>query len=201
MILFRAFGILVLLAGMSCTKEGASDVENVVTVDLPEKIEFSPSGKTLVRDKLTSQSVESSALRIPIVNNSVFLPLVTLTPKVLAKEQVTSLDLSKKNLPVEQKPLFRDPFSSYLASASEEEMHQERESALLDFDAETYKYVGFLMQGGIALALIEDPSGVGYTLKVGSQIGKNSGRVESVQSNQIVIKEGQSTYITLKLVH
>ncbi len=198
MILSRAFYIAVLLIGMSCKKEDTALVENV-TVELPEKVEFSPSGEMPAKP--------AAILNVPILNNQVSLPPVTL-PK-LDDNKSKEFGLPKKSLSVEQNVLFRDPFLSYLGSASDQEIRQIKDAALLDFDIKNYKYVGFLLQGSTALALIEDSSGMGYTVKIGSKIGKNAGRVESVHPNEIVIKEerqdgtgkGQSSYTTLKLAH
>ena len=185
MILFRTFLILLLFIGMSCKKAETSNIENVVTVDLPEKIEFSPSGK--MPDKNTTKPVSTGAPVTPIP--------AALSAKIIPQ------NTAKETQPLDQNISFRDPFLSYLSSESEVQKYQAIESGLFNFEIKNYKYVGFLMQSGVGLALIEDPAGNGYTLKVGSKIGRNKGRVESIRFNQIVIKEGQNIYTTLKLAN
>ena len=38
-------------------------------------------------------------------------------------------------------------------------------------------------------AMIEDPAGLGYVVKVGTPIGNNDGKVKAIHRNQIVVEE------------
>ena len=50
--------------------------------------------------------------------------------------------------------------------------------------------VGIVLQpDGNALAMAQDASGIGYTLRVGTKIGYNDGKVVSITRDKVVVKE------------
>jgi len=173
----KVFGILILLFAGACHKNKADVADVEVSVDLPEKIEFSPSGsipKPPLKKEVKKQDTSEK--------NSSFSVIVNPTPKVPPKKQMS------ENKP-KQEVVFRDPFFSFLNWIEEKELHQNNAEALLDFDVQSYKYVGIITGSGLPLALVEDPSGIGYTLKEGDLIGRNKGRVHAIYQNKIIVKE------------
>ncbi len=84
-----------------------------------------------------------------------------------------------------------DPFESFVRvklSASSDEIS----SPLERFDLSQLIVTGIIWATRNARALIEDPSGKGYIVGVGTAIGKNRGKVIKIEDNRILVKE---TYI------
>ncbi len=53
-----------------------------------------------------------------------------------------------------------------------------------------FQLVGIILTGeGYGYALVEDPERIGYTVRVGDLIGKQSGRVTEIADNRVVIEE------------
>jgi len=86
----------------------------------------------------------------------------------------------------------RDPFRSYLADLKENEQersklvkHQETEA----FELDQYRLTGLIFGTSQPKAMVEDPKGVGHTLKVGSRLGRNGGRIIRISSKGITVRE------------
>jgi Tfp pilus assembly protein PilP len=67
---------------------------------------------------------------------------------------------------------------------------------LEQFDVSQLSLIGVVWNANDARALIQDPSGMSYIIAEGAKIGKNSGRVTSIDDNLVVVKE---TYVDLNL--
>ena len=65
---------------------------------------------------------------------------------------------------------------------------------LEQFDVSQLSLIGVVWNANNARALIQDPSGMSYIVAEGAKIGKNSGRVTSIDDNLVVVKE---TYVDL----
>ncbi len=84
-----------------------------------------------------------------------------------------------------------DPFESFVRvklSADSDDISSPLES----FDLSQLIVTGIVWATRDARALIEDPSGKGYIVGVGTAIGKNRGKVIKIEDNRVMVKE---TYI------
>lgn len=91
----------------------------------------------------------------------------------------------------------RDPFRSFEWEQLKLELSDGNTRGPLEqFDVSQLSLVGVIWNAHNARALIQDPSGMSYIVAEGAKIGKNSGRVTSIDDNLVVIKE---TYVDLNL--
>jgi type IV pilus assembly protein PilP len=60
---------------------------------------------------------------------------------------------------------------------------------LQQFEVTEFELVGIVSGSGENQALVQDASGKGYLVKVGTPIGKNQGRVVAIASKRILIEE------------
>ena len=84
----------------------------------------------------------------------------------------------------------RDPFESYFekaeASASTD---GEPVSELQQFEIDKLKLVAVVVGTATPMAMVEDPSGAGHTVKIGTPIGKRFGQVKHIRRGEIIIQE------------
>jgi Tfp pilus assembly protein PilP len=91
----------------------------------------------------------------------------------------------------------RDPFRSFEWEQLKLELGDgSTRGPLEQFDVSQLSLIGVVWNAQNARALIQDPSGMSYIVAEGARIGKNSGRVTSIDDNLVVIKE---TYVDLNL--
>jgi len=67
--------------------------------------------------------------------------------------------------------------------------NRENLSPLERLDLGQLKIVGIVWDIKEPRAMVEDTSGLGYTVKVGTPIGSNDGKVKASHRNQIIIEE------------
>lgn len=89
----------------------------------------------------------------------------------------------------------RDPFRTYLA---EQALEQAKSSGRRRSDTELFGTEAFrvtLLVTGTSqpMAMVEDPSGKGHLLRVGTRIGLNNGRVRTIAQNTVTIEEEVTT--------
>lgn len=84
----------------------------------------------------------------------------------------------------------RDPFRSF--RFVDEEVPNPGFGPLGDYELGQLSIVAVVWDTGRPRALISDPSGRGFIIHEGSQIGKNSGRVIHIGDNLVLVKE---TYV------
>ena len=84
----------------------------------------------------------------------------------------------------------RDPFRTFIESVTEK---KERAAApvspLQSYDLNTLRLVGIMMLPGKKVAIVEDPSGKGYHVKVGTHIGLNDGVVVEILKDEVIVEE------------
>ena len=91
----------------------------------------------------------------------------------------------------------RDPFRSFEWEQLKLELGDgSMRGPLEQFDVSQLSLIGVIWRVNNARALIQDPSGMSYIVAEGAKIGKNSGRVTSIDDNLVVVKE---TYVDLNL--
>jgi type IV pilus assembly protein PilP len=93
----------------------------------------------------------------------------------------------------------RDPFASYLslvarrgqAILDESRLRFEnRERELLEnFDLSALRLVGIYSMGEDQVAMVEDATGRGHTVRAGNYMGKNNGRIEKIEFDTVYLVE------------
>ena len=93
----------------------------------------------------------------------------------------------------------RDPFASYLALVARRgrailddqrlRLDNRDREVLENFDLSTLKLVGIYSMGEDMVAMVEDATGAGYTVRRGNYMGKNSGRIEKIDSSTLYLVE------------
>lgn len=85
----------------------------------------------------------------------------------------------------------RDPFRSYIADLRElaRSSDERRPETTEKFELDQYRLTGLVTGTSQPQAMVEDPDGMGYVLRVGARLGKNGGRVTRIAVDQIVVTE------------
>lgn len=89
----------------------------------------------------------------------------------------------------------KDPFKPYVviktAAATSKSTKKDLLSSLPihSFDVSQFKLIGIVTGGRENSAMVTDPNGKGYVLKVGMTIGKNDGRITNVTNSGVEILE------------
>ena len=93
--------------------------------------------------------------------------------------------------PVEHRRRGRDPFKSFLSELSVQAgtLATRCATPLGRYEVEQLKLVAVVTGLEDPLAMVQAPTGVGYTLRRGACIGKNGGVVAAVRSSEVVISE------------
>ena len=178
--------LLYIFIGAGCSKKKEEDKPDEVAVILPEKIQVSFSGTLEKETKSKSGTSKSTSSTIPTID-------------VKLKRLVANNNDNK--LSEQKKMLKRDPFFSSINWFADEEIEQSKAEALRDFNVNNYKYVGFIYSAGMPQALIEDPAGIGYTLSIGEILGRDGGRVHTIDKDKLVVKTNELDSAGQKLVN
>lgn len=90
----------------------------------------------------------------------------------------------------------KDPFKPFaIVKAAPGVSPESERKALRDalpihsFDVSQFKLIGIVTGGKENKAMVTDPNGKGYVLKVGMTIGKNEGRVTAITNNGVDVVE------------
>jgi type IV pilus assembly protein PilP len=83
----------------------------------------------------------------------------------------------------------RDPFRPLTVTARTNVQRRENLSPLERFEIGQLKLVGVVWDVSNPTALVEDSSGLGYTLRIGTPIGANDGKVKAIAPHGIIIEE------------
>jgi type IV pilus assembly protein PilP len=90
----------------------------------------------------------------------------------------------------------KDPFKPFIvAKASAEATPADLKKALQDglpihsFDVSQFKLIGVVTGGKENQAMVVDPNGKGYVLKIGMSIGKNDGRITAITAGGVDVLE------------
>ncbi len=89
----------------------------------------------------------------------------------------------------------RDPFRSFIWDRPDRMEAVAESGPLEQFDLSQLEVVAVVWRTGNARALVEDPSGDSYIVGQGAAIGKNQGRVISIDDNTVVVKEIYVDYL------
>jgi type IV pilus assembly protein PilP len=85
----------------------------------------------------------------------------------------------------------RDPFKSFIADlhASTGPVVTRCNTPLGRFELDQLRLVAIITGLADPLAMVEAPTGIGYTLRKGACVGKNGGVVTSIRSDEVVVAE------------
>ncbi len=84
----------------------------------------------------------------------------------------------------------RDPFKTYFDELSQnEQQDQANLTELQKIDLDKLKLVAVVVGTATPMAMVEDPTGRGHTVKIGTLIGKRLGQVKHIRQGEIVVQE------------
>jgi type IV pilus assembly protein PilP len=87
----------------------------------------------------------------------------------------------------------KDPFKPYVVikpgAAQDEKKRLKEALPIHNFDVSQFKLIGIVADSRQNKAMVVDPQGKGYVLKVGMTIGKNDGRITSITNNGVNVVE------------
>ena len=83
----------------------------------------------------------------------------------------------------------RDPFKTYFDELLIDEQEQESLTELQRFDIDKLKLVAVVVGTATPMAMVEDPTGKGHTVKIGTLIGKRFGQVKHIRRGEIIVQE------------
>ena len=169
--------ILLLTAAMPGCKQKTPPPPSQVT-PLPARKEPAPPVKPV---QSAVSSARGNALKTP-PHNPVQKQIST--AKRLALPTAPSLDFTGK----------RDPFKPYAQMPSQQQTRSTKSRThdplpIQSFDVEKFKVSGIVTGLKENSALVIDPNGKGYVVKVGMPIGNNDGYVKSVTNSTVEVEE------------
>jgi type IV pilus assembly protein PilP len=88
----------------------------------------------------------------------------------------------------------RDPFRPLALKAKVSPRPQESLSPLERYEIGQLKLVGVVWDVEEPKAMVEDATGLGYIIKVGTPIGANEGKVKSIKPTEVVIEESYTDF-------
>jgi type IV pilus assembly protein PilP len=83
----------------------------------------------------------------------------------------------------------RDPFRPINLNLRTSARRRENLSPLERYDIGQLRLVGIIWDIKNPTALVEDSSGLGYTVKIGTAIGPNEGKVKAIKPDGVIIEE------------
>ena len=83
----------------------------------------------------------------------------------------------------------RDPFRPATLRKKVVARPRENLSPLERFELNQLKIVGIIWDMNEPRAMVEDGTGLGYTIKLGAPIGANDGVVKAIHRNEIIVEE------------
>ena len=89
----------------------------------------------------------------------------------------------------------RDPFRNFMWERPDRLREAELQGPLEQFDVGQLSLVAIVWKTGSARALVEDPVGESYIVAEGSRVGRNEGRVISIDDGVVVVKETYVDYL------
>lgn len=122
-------------------------------------------------------------------------------PAVDTSQLKLDLDLPEESTPVVTyiyTPVGkRDPFRSQYKTLTPEKAKGSELTAtcpLCKFELDQLKLVAIISGMAQPSAMVEDPTGKGWVIRIGTRIGKNAGRVFRIKPDEVVIAEDYRDY-------
>lgn len=114
--------------------------------------------------------------------------------KTDSKVEPVDLNLPQKTseappAPPALKPNSRDPFRPTTLRTRVNSRARENVSPLERFDLGQLKIVGIVWDIKEPRAMVEDSTGLGYVVKVGTPIGNSDGKIKEIHREQVIVEE------------
>jgi type IV pilus assembly protein PilP len=119
----------------------------------------------------------------------VTIPMAPL-PKTAAAPVQTAITTEKSPDYIYNAAGKRDPFKTFIEAGTGKKAHSVAPATpLQSYDLAALRLVGIMLLPGKKVAIIEDPTGKGYHVKVGTSIGMNDGVVVEILKDEVVVEE------------
>ena len=92
----------------------------------------------------------------------------------------------------------RDPFRPFTLHSRRAPTPREKLSPLERYDLGQLKLVGVIWDVKVPNAMVEDSTGLGYVVRIGTPIGSNEGKVTAIEQSGLVIEEYQYDFYGAK---
>ena len=83
----------------------------------------------------------------------------------------------------------RDPFKTYFDELNIEQVDTGNLTELQRFEIDKLKLIAVVVGTATPMAMVEDPTGRGHTVKIGTLVGKRFGQVKHIRRGEIVVQE------------
>jgi type IV pilus assembly protein PilP len=83
----------------------------------------------------------------------------------------------------------RDPFKTYFDELLLEDQQNKNLTELQRFELDNLNLVAVVVGTATPMAMVEDPSGKGHTVKIGTLVGKHFGQVKHIRRGEIIVQE------------
>lgn len=83
----------------------------------------------------------------------------------------------------------RDPFKTYFDELVLEEQEQENRTELQRFDIDKLRLTAVVVGTATPMAMLEDPTGKGHTVRIGTLVGRRFGIVKQIRRCEVVVQE------------
>ena len=86
----------------------------------------------------------------------------------------------------------RDPFKTYydeLAGQEQQGIEPSKLTELQKIDLDKLKLTAVVVGTATPMALVEDPTGKGHTLRIGTLVGKRLGQVKHIRRGEVIVQE------------
>ena len=115
----------------------------------------------------------------------------TAQPKPVQKPVSTALKLSPPSVNQFDFSNKKDPFKPFVIVNAPPSGRKVQRDALPihNFDVGQFKLIGIVTGGKENKAMVTDPNGKGYVLKIGMTIGKNEGRITAITNSGVNVME------------
>jgi type IV pilus assembly protein PilP len=134
--------------------------------------------------------------KVQTVQAPALAPKVVVQPKPVQKQSSSSLRPQSQSHNEFDFSNKKDPFKPFVVAKVElknntESQRKVSQSSLPihSFDVNQFKLIGIITGGRENKAMVTDPGGKGYVLKVGMLIGKNDGKITAINSNGVEVLE------------
>lgn len=180
-------------------------VSRPIVFPLPEKSEVKPlQGKSLDQtlEQISEQGSDPPGQAEGIAEETLQVPAGQVPEALVLQEEAAVGSAPGKIDPGEQRSVYDpkgrvDPFVSLIQEKEEksetgpvvEEQPERMLTPLEKLDLAQIKLVAIVLMKNRRLAMVEEATGKGYEITIGTYLGKNSGQVSQINPSSIVVKD------------
>ena len=181
-IVFIVFALVVLTSCQDQTQQAVAPEPAVVTVSIAAKQEAA-----IAENREGVKGTPKDA--VPTEKPAVASPLSQPEEKPVVSESAEPPFYSAKGKIDPFLPLIRTEKKAVAGTDAREKKPQRVLTPLEKLDLSQIRLVAVVLAESGNIAMVEENSGKGYVVRIGTYIGKNEGRVEKILTDRIVIKE------------